>query len=190
MLREAVEEFMRVAFWHNNEDVRIEEVPTPRPGPGEILVRVHACGICGSDVVQWYRLPRAPLVPGHEMGGEIVEVGPSVENWRVGDRVFVAPKVPCMQCRYCKDGHYPVCSEVKERMPGALAEYVLVPAVLVERGTYRLPENVSYDQSTFIEPLACVCRAQNLPGIKPGQNVRVDDDLILCFIKERGDNIQ
>ena len=160
-------------MWYNNKDIRIEEAPTPKPGQKEILVKIISCGICGSDIVEWYRLPRAPLVQGHEIGGEVVEVGGSVKNFRPGDRVFVAPKVPCMECNYCKNGHYPVCSNVKDRMPGGFAEYVLVPESLVENGTYLLPNNVTCDQSTFIEPLACVVRAQRLAGVKNDQTVMV-----------------
>ncbi len=162
---------MKVARWYNNQDIRIEEVPTPKPGPDEMLVKVIACGICGSDIVEWYRLPRAPLVPGHEIGAEVVEVGQSVKQFNPGDRVFIAPKVPCMQCDYCKNGHYPVCTRIKERLPGGFAEYVLVPRSLVENGAYRLPDSISFDQSTFIEPLACVVRAQRLAGLQPGQTV-------------------
>jgi len=160
-------------MWYNNKDIRMEDVPTPTPGRNEILVKVMSCGICGSDIVEWYRLPRAPLVLGHEIGGEIVEVGGSVKNFRPGDRVFVAPKVPCMTCDYCKNGHYPVCSNIKDRLPGGFAEYVLVPESLVEKGTYRLPDTVTFDQSTFIEPLACVVRAQRLAGVKEDQTVMI-----------------
>lgn len=164
---------MRVSRWYNNRDIRIEELPTPAPGPKEMLVKVVSCGICGSDIVEWYRLPRAPLVQGHELGAEVVEVGHSVAKYKPGDRVFIAPKVPCLKCRYCRNGHYPQCSEVAERLPGAFAEYVLVPEILVDNGTLLLPTNVSYDQSTFIEPLACAVRAQRLAGLKEGQNVMV-----------------
>jgi L-iditol 2-dehydrogenase len=164
---------MKVSVWYNNEDIRIEEVPKPKPGHEEILIKVLACGICGSDIVEWYRLPRAPLVQGHEIGAEVVETGKAVTKYRPGDRVFVAPKVPCMKCDYCKSGHYPVCSNVKERLPGGFAEYVLVPESLVENGTYLLPDNITYDQSTFIEPLACVVRAQQLAGVRRNQTVMV-----------------
>ncbi len=165
---------MKVARWYNNQDIRIEEVPTPRPGPDEMLVKVMACGICGSDVVEWYRLPRAPLVPGHELGAEVVEAGQAVKKFTAGDRVFVAPKAPCMQCDYCCNGHYPVCTNIVERLPGGFAEYVLVPGALVKYGTYRLPDTISYEQSTFIEPLACVVRAHRLAGgLQPGQVVVV-----------------
>jgi len=164
---------MKVAMWYNNRDIRIEEVPTPKPGPREMLVKVMSCGICGSDVVEWYRLPRAPLVPGHELGAEVVEVGDSLTEYKPGDRVFIAPKVPCLKCRYCKAGHYPQCSVVKERLPGAFAEYVLVPEIIVENGTLLLPDHVTYDQSTFVEPLACAVRAQRLANVEEGQSVMV-----------------
>lgn len=164
---------MKVAYWYNNKDIRIEEVPTPTPGPKEMLVKVISCGICGSDIVEWYRLPRAPLVQGHEIGAQVVALGDSVKKYKLGDRVFIAPKVPCMNCYYCKNGHYPQCSEVKERLPGGFAQYILVPEILVERGTYLLPQNISYDQSTFIEPLACVVRAQRQSNLKKGQAVMV-----------------
>jgi L-iditol 2-dehydrogenase len=164
---------MKVSVWYNNEDIRIEEMPKPKPGHKEILIKVLSCGICGSDIVEWYRLPRAPLVQGHEIGAEVIETGKAVTKYRPGDRVFVAPKVPCMKCVYCKNGHFPVCSNVKERLPGGFSEYVLVPESLVENGTYLLPDNVTYDQSTFIEPLACVVRAQQLAGLGSNQTVMV-----------------
>jgi len=164
---------MKVAYWYNNRDIRIEEVPTPRPGPGELLVKVISCGICGSDIVEWYRLPRAPLVQGHEVGAQVVAASDSVTKFKPGDRVFVAPKVPCMECSYCKDGHYPQCSEVKVRLPGGFAEYILVPETLVDKGAYLLPEALTYDQSTFIEPLACVVRAQRLAGVRENRTVFV-----------------
>jgi L-iditol 2-dehydrogenase len=162
---------MKISVWHNNADIRIEEVPRPQPGPEEMLIKVIACGICGSDIVEWYRLPRAPLVQGHEIGAEVVEVGRAIKKYKPGDRVFIAPKVPCMKCDYCQAGHYPVCSNVKERLPGGFAEYVLVPQNLVDKGTYLLPENMTYDQSTFIEPLACVVRAQRLAAVRKNQTL-------------------
>jgi len=164
---------MKVSVWHNNQDIRIEEVPKPRPGHKEMLIKILACGICGSDIVEWYRLPRAPLVQGHEIGAEVVEIGKEVTKYRPGDRVFVAPKVPCLKCDYCKSGHYPVCSDVKERLPGGFAEYVVVPESLVKNGTYLLPDNITDDQSTFIEPLACAIRAQQLAGVRSNQTILV-----------------
>ncbi len=159
---------MRIALWYNNRDIRLTEVPTPVPGTGEMLVRVMSCGICGSDVVEWYRLPRAPLVQGHELGAQVVQVGQGVTTFKPGGRVMIAPKVPCLECHYCRQERYPVCPNVKVRLPGGYAEYVCVPAALVEKGTYRLPDSLTYDQSTFIEPLACVVRSQRLAGVRQG----------------------
>ncbi|MBN2197516.1 MAG: alcohol dehydrogenase catalytic domain-containing protein [Polyangiaceae bacterium] len=164
---------MKAAVWYHNRDIRIEEQTLRRPGSGEMTVKVRSSGICGSDVVEWYRLPRAPLVQGHEVGAEVVETGAEVTRFRPGDRVFIAPKVPCLECKYCRGGHFPQCVGVKERMPGGFAEYVLVPRVLVERGAYLLPPSVSFDQATFIEPLACVLRSQRLAGLQAGQAVLV-----------------
>ena len=164
---------MKVAVWYNNEDIRIEEVSQPKPGHKEMLVKIISCGICGSDIVEWYRLPRAPLVQGHEIGAMVVEVGHALKTYQPGDRVFITPKVPCMTCDYCKNDQHPVCSNIKERLPGGFAEYVLVPETLVENGTYRLPDHITFDQSTFIEPLACVVRAQRLAGVRRNQTVLV-----------------
>jgi L-iditol 2-dehydrogenase len=164
---------MKAAFWYNNQDIRIKNIALPTPGPKEMLVKVISCGICGSDIIEWYRLPRAPLIQGHEIGARVVQVGRSIKQYRRGDRVFIAPKVPCMKCAYCKRGHYPQCSEVKIRLPGGFAEYILVPEMLVKRGTYLLPSSITYDQSTFIEPLACVVRAQKHAGINKGQTILV-----------------
>lgn len=147
--------------------------PIPEPGPDEILVKIISCGICGSDVVEWYRLPRAPLVPGHEIGAEVLSIGKAVTSYKVGDRVFIAPKVPCMQCEFCLREQYPLCTEIKERLPGGFAEYIVVPKTILDKGTYLLPENINYDQSTFIEPLACVVRAHRLAETGQGKRVMV-----------------
>ena len=164
---------MKVSMWYNNNDIRIEEVTTPSPGKGEMLVKVMSCGICGSDIVEWYRSPRAPLVQGHEVGVEVVKTGDGVNQYKKGDRLFIAPKIPCLKCSYCLKGHYPQCNVVKDRLPGGFAEYILVPKELVTNGCYLLPDNVSYDQATFIEPLACVVRAQRLASIEEGQTVLI-----------------
>lgn len=164
---------MKVSMWYNNGDIRLEETPTPEPDAHEILAKVIACGVCGSDVVEWYRLPRAPLVQGHEIGAEIVTVGGLVKGYAPGDRIFVAPKIPCMECATCKAGHHPQCTQVTGRLPGGFAEYVLIPKDLVEKGIYRLPDSVSFEAATFIEPLACVLRAQRLADLRSGQTVMV-----------------
>ncbi len=162
-------------MWYNNRDVRIEEMPVPQIGPGELLVRIEASGICGSDVMEWYRLDRAPLVLGHEIGGQIVTVGEGVERYKEGDRVSAAHHVPCNTCHYCLSGHHTVCDTLRQTNfdPGGFAEYVRLPAINVDRGILLLPDEVSYEEATFIEPLACVMRGQRLAGIQPGNSVLV-----------------
>ena len=100
---------MLVGMYYNNRDVRAEEMPKPKIGPGEILLKMRASGICGSDLMEWYRIKKAPLVLGHEITGEIAETGEGVKNYKVGDRVFVAHHVPCNSCRYCLSGNHTAC---------------------------------------------------------------------------------
>jgi L-iditol 2-dehydrogenase len=166
---------VRVAVYYNNNDVRLEEMPVPSIGPNEMLVRVEASGICGSDVMEWYRIKRAPLVLGHEIAGTVAKVGKDVSRYRVGDRVFVSHHVPCNTCRYCLSGHHTVCDTLRSTNfdPGGFAEYLRVPAIIIDRGVFLLPDEMSFDQGVFIEPLACVYRGQRHAGIKPGQCVLV-----------------
>ena len=166
---------MRVAMYYNNKDVRLEEMPTPQIGPGEVLVKVLACGVCGSDVMEWYRINKAPLVLGHEATGEIVEVGDGVGQFKVGDRVFVSHHVPCNTCHYCLSGNHTACDTLRSTNfdPGGFAEYVRVPRINVDRGVFLLPDNLSFEDGTLIEPLACVVRGQRLVNIEPGHTVIV-----------------
>jgi L-iditol 2-dehydrogenase len=170
-----VKKKMRVAMWYNNRDVRVEEMPVPEIGPGELLLRIEASGICGSDVMEWYRLDRAPLVLGHEIGGQVVAVGKGVKGFREGDRVSAAHHVPCNTCYYCLRGHHTMCDTLRQTNfdPGGFAEYVRVPAINVDRGVFRLPEEMSYEEATFIEPLACVLRGQRVANMPPGSSVLV-----------------
>ena len=166
---------MRVAVWYNNRDVRIEEMPVPQIGPGELLMRVDASGICGSDVMEWYRIHRAPLVLGHEVGGQVVQVVQGVENFKVGDRISALHHVPCNTCYYCLKGRHTMCETLRSTnfYPGGFAEFLRLPAINVERGIFLLPEAVSCEEATFTEPLACVLRGQRLANIKPGDTVLV-----------------
>ena len=166
---------MRVAMYYNNQDIRLEELPIPRIGPGELLVKVMASGICGSDVMEWYRIKKAPLVLGHEITGEIAEVGKNVIDYHVGDRVFVSHHVPCNTCRYCLHGQHTVCETLHTTNydPGGFAEYLRVPTLNVDRGVFVLPDEISFDEGTFIEPLACVVRGQRSARLLPGQTVLI-----------------
>jgi L-iditol 2-dehydrogenase len=166
---------MRVAMYYNNRDVRLEALPVPKIGAGELLLRTRASGICGSDLMEWYRIKKAPLVLGHEITGEVVEVGAKIDNFQVGDRVFSSHHVPCGTCRYCLAGHQSVCDLLRTTHfdPGGFAEYIRVPKINVELGTLRIPDSMTYDEGSFIEPLACVVRAQRFARVAEGQTVLV-----------------
>ena len=166
---------MRVARYYNNHDVRLEEMPRPQIGSGELLVQVYASGICGSDVMEWYRIKKAPLVLGHEITGTIVEVGDRVHRYKVGDRVAVSHHVPCNTCRFCLKGDHTICDTLRSTNfdPGGFSEYIRVPKINVESGTFLLSDDISFEDGSFIEPLACVIRGQRKAGVKKGQSVLV-----------------
>jgi L-iditol 2-dehydrogenase len=166
---------MRVAMYYNNRDVRPEEMAVPKIASGELLLRIRASGICGSDLMEWYRIKKAPLVLGHEITGEVVEAGEGVKDFHPGDRVFASHHVPCGKCRYCLAGHQSVCDMLRTTHfdPGGFAEFVRVPKINVELGTFPLPDEISFDEGSFIEPLACVVRAQRFAGLRAGQTVLV-----------------
>ncbi|MEM2109562.1 MAG: zinc-dependent dehydrogenase [Candidatus Odinarchaeota archaeon] len=166
---------MLAAVYYNNNDVRIEQRPIPEITDKEILVKMHSCGICGSDVMEWYRIKTAPRVLGHEMTGEIVKVGAGVKKFSVGQRVFVSHHVPCNSCKYCFYGNHTACRTLHTTNydPGGFAEYIRIPAINVDRGVFILPDSVSYDEGVFIEPLGCVIRSQELIDIRKGQSILV-----------------
>ncbi|MGZ8477765.1 MAG: alcohol dehydrogenase catalytic domain-containing protein, partial [Candidatus Binatia bacterium] len=166
---------MRVAMYYNNRDIRLEELPVPKIGPGELLLRTRASGVCGSDLMEWYRVKKAPLVLGHEITAEVVKLGAGVGTFKVGDRVFSTHHVPCGKCRYCLAGHQSVCDLLRTTHfePGGFAEYIRVPKINVELGTLRIPDSMTFDEGSFIEPLACVVRAQRFAKLRAGQTVLV-----------------
>lgn len=166
---------MLAAFYYNNKDVRIQELPIPTINDEEVLLKVLASGICGSDVIEWYRVPKAPRVLGHEATGIITQVGNKVKGAKIGDRVFVSHHVPCNQCRYCQRGNHTACHTLHTTnyYPGGFAQYIRVPKINVSCGIYKLPDAMSFEEGTFIEPLACVSRGQRL------SNLEKDDTLLI-----------
>jgi len=166
---------MKVAMYYRNNDVRIEEQPIPTITENELLVKVKVSGICGSDVMEWYRIKKAPKVLGHEITGDIVEVGKNVKKYKVGDRVFVSHHVPCNTCRFCQNNQQTLCHTLHTTnfYPGGFAEYLRVPEINVDRGVFLLPKTMTYDEGVFIEPLACVVRGLRVARMKPGQTVLV-----------------
>lgn len=166
---------MRVAVYYHNADVRIEERPIPPVGPGEALVQVETSGICGSDVMEWYRRPRAPLVLGHEVAGSVAAVGEGVEHLKVADRVTAAHHVPCNACRYCLRGHHTLCATLHQMNfdPGGFAEYIRLLPIQIQTGVFPLPDSVSFEEAVFVEPLACVLRGQRIARVGQGDTMLV-----------------
>lgn len=162
-------------MYYSNQDIRIEEIPTPKVGPGEVLVKTEACGICGSDVLEWYRIKKAPLVLGHEVAGQVEEVGMGVERFKPGDRIVAAHHVPCNTCYHCLTGHHTACDTLRNTNfdPGGFSEFIRLPALNVDRGTFLIPEELSFEEATFHEPLGCVVRAHRIVKLSAGQSLLV-----------------
>jgi len=166
---------MKVAVYYNNDDIRIENRRTPRISSDEILVKMKASGICGTDVMQWYRIQKAPRVLGHEMAGEIEAVGKGVKGFERGDRVFVSHHVPCYDCLYCSQGNYTACESFHKGnyYPGGFSEFIRVSSEHIRHGTFLLPAKMSFADATMIEPLGCVIAGQRQIGPKKGQTVLI-----------------
>jgi len=166
---------MRVAVYYHNRDVRIEERSVPQIGPGEMLVRVERSGICGSDVMEWYRRPRAPAVLGHEIAGRIAACGKNVRAHREGDRITAAHHVPCNACQFCRSGHHTLCETLHRTNfdPGGFAEYLRLTPLHVDRGVFSLPDALPDEEAVFVEPLACALRGQRRAGLREAQSVVV-----------------
>lgn len=173
---------MKVARLYSFNDIRIEDVPVPQVGPYEALIKTRACGICSGDVMPWYIEKKAPLVLGHEPAGEIVELGKELSAisyqpsaFKIGDRVFVHHHAPCLRCRHCKRCDFVQCETWRSTkiIPGGISEYILVPEINLRNDTLLLPDNVSYEDGTLIEPAACVVKSLRRANIRQGDTVLV-----------------
>src|SRR5436305_3929464 len=165
---------MRAARAFALDDVRIEQLEDPQPAPGEVICDVLACGVCASDVTEWYVAGRLPAVLGHEISGVVRSVGDGVVNVIAGDRVAIHHHAPCGECRRCRRGHETMCGRFGATRldPGGFAERVRVPSELVEE-LLPLPDGLDPVAATFVEPLACVLRAQDRAGLRPGDSLLV-----------------
>jgi len=165
---------MRVARSFAPGDVRIEEAPEPEPGPGEVVCDVLACGVCGSDVTDWYIAPRLPAVLGHEVIGAVRAIGAGATAPAVGARVAIHHHAPCGECRRCRRGHETLCERFRATRldPGGFAERVRIMPELVGE-LLELPDGLDPITATFIEPLACVLRAQDRAGLRAGDSLLV-----------------
>jgi L-iditol 2-dehydrogenase len=166
---------MKVARLYTASDIRIEEDPLPVVGPGEALVRTRSCGICSGDIMGWYMEKKAPLVFGHEPAGEIVDLGSGVEGFSTGDRVFVHHHAPCGTCRRCLRGDFVHCPtwRATKLEPGGMAEYFKVSKQNLSVDTLVLPDELSFDAGSMIEPAACVVKSIRRAGIRKGDVVAV-----------------
>jgi L-iditol 2-dehydrogenase len=171
---------MRVVRFYAPGDIRIEDAPEPTPGAGELKIRVRNCSTCGTDVKiskfgHHHIVP--PRVMGHEVAGEIVEMGSGVTDWVAGDRVQVIAAIPCGHCPDCRRGQLTVCpnqESIGYHYDGGFAEYMIVPAkALAVEGVHRIPEDVSFAEASVAEPLACVLNGQELARVGEGDDVVV-----------------
>jgi len=172
-----VQKTMHAAVLYGKEDVRLEIVPVPAIGPGELLVRVRAALTCGTDVKVFRRGYHAKmLVPptffGHEFSGDVADLGEGVESFRVGDRVVSANSAPCDQCFFCRHQQQNLCEDLIFNN-GAYSEYIRIPRRIVEKNTYRIPAEMGYADAALVEPLACAMRGLDETYVQPGDTVAV-----------------
>ena len=167
---------MRAVVLHGGGHLAAADVPRPAAGPGELLLRLRGCGLCGSDIAKLADPgARVPAVLGHEVVGDVVEAGDGVRGFRVGDRVVAAHHVPCGACHYCWRGSESMCRAFKESNldPGGFAEFVRVPAGNVRAATFRVPDHLTDEEASFVEPLACCLRAVERARVQPGDTALV-----------------
>ncbi|MFZ0732463.1 MAG: zinc-dependent dehydrogenase [Candidatus Sulfotelmatobacter sp.] len=171
---------MRAAVYRGVNDVRLETVPVPKIGPGEMLVRVHSCGVCGTDLKKISTGSHsAPRIFGHETSGVVAAVAEGVREYRPGDRVMVFHHIPCRECFYCRNKTFAQCSTYKkvgctagfEPSGGGFAEYVRVLDWIVQHGTVRIPDGVSFEQACFVEPVNTCMKGIEALRLRKGETV-------------------
>lgn len=180
--RQAIPTTMRAAVYRGKNDVRLETVPVPEIEAGELLVRIHTCGICGTDLKKISTGSHsAPRIFGHEMAGQVVARGAGVKNFAVGDRVMVFHHIPCGECYYCRKKVFAQCPVYKkvgatagfEASGGGFAEYIRVMDWIVRKGVVKVPSHVSYEQASFIEPVNTCMKAVEALRLQPDETVLV-----------------
>jgi L-iditol 2-dehydrogenase len=167
---------MRAVIFQGAGRLAPADVPRPAAGVGELLLRLRGCGLCGSDIAKLAEpAARVPTVLGHEVVGDVVEAGEGVAGFAVGDRVVAAHHVPCGECHYCRRGSESMCRAFKESNldPGGFAEFIRVPAANVRSATFRVPEHLTDEEASFVEPLACCLRAVERARVQPGDTAVV-----------------
>ncbi len=169
---------MKAAVYQGLDDMVVKDIPTPTAGPGEVLVRVRACAVCGSDIrIYHHGNPRVipPQVIGHEIAGDVAEVGDGVEGFKVGDRVASGADVPCGRCLECRDGRGNNCAinyAIGYQFPGGFAEYVLFNATTINYGPlHHIPGDLGYAEAAMAEPLACTINGLELVNLGIGESI-------------------
>lgn len=170
---------MKAAVLHAPQVLKLSDIATPEAGPGELVLRVRAATVCGTDLRiltgRKTKGVRFPSVIGHEFAGEVVQTGSGVSAFKTGDRVSMNPVIPCRACAYCKTGHENVCLDRQAmgyEFDGAFAEYIRIPAIALEAGNvFKLPAGMSYEAAALAEPLACCVNGQRNAGVKLGDTV-------------------
>jgi len=168
---------MKAAVFYGTQDLRIQDFEPRKPCSGEVLLKVHACGICGTDVhiyegAEGSAAVVPPVILGHEFAGEVCESGDDVKDIKIGDRVCVDPNIYCGKCQYCRNGKAHLCERliaIGVTIDGGFAEYCIVP----EAQVHKLPANVSYEEGALSEPIACCLHGADLSGINPGDTVLI-----------------
>jgi L-iditol 2-dehydrogenase len=169
---------MKVGVYFSHKDIRVEERPVPTVDPREALAEVKACGICGSDTMKWYREPatrNGGINTGHEIAGKLIQVGSEVSGWKAGDRVVITHHFPCLQCIPCLDGNETACETMHDKHiePGGFSQYVRILESGIAKGLYALPDSMSYEEGSFVEPLGCVVRSVRKAAPIEGRSVLV-----------------
>jgi L-iditol 2-dehydrogenase len=173
---------MRAAVYHGINDVRVETIPVPAIGEGEVLIKIHTCGICGTDLKKIHTgSHNAPRVFGHEMSGTIVKVGEDVKGFEVGDRVMSYHHIPCGECYYCRKQTFAQCEVYKKvgctagfaPSGGGFAEYIRVMDWIVQRGLVKIPDNIPFEQAAFLEPVNTCYKAIQSLNLQPDESVLV-----------------
>lgn len=168
---------MNAAVLYGKEDVRIERLPRPQAGEGEIVVRIHAALTCGTDLKVYRRgyhakMLKPPVPFGHELAGTVAEVGAGVTGFHLGDRVVALNSAPCGECDFCRRGQENFCDDLLFNN-GAYAEYIRIPARIVQKNTLHVPENLPLEYAAMTEPLACVVQGMDDIGLQPGDRMAV-----------------
>jgi L-iditol 2-dehydrogenase len=165
---------LKVARYHGKSDIRIEKAPVPEIDAGELLIKMKACGICGTDLLDWYIADRSPLVLGHEPAGIVVETD-GANAFDEGDRVFTHHHVACLTCRRCVRGNFTMCTRFRQTHldPGGFSEFIRVPSPNVHIDTLHLPNSLSFEDATLIEPVGCCIRSINKCAPRMGDDVAV-----------------